>query len=190
MNDQQIPPHASPYAQPHHYAAHMPPPSYPYPMPHPAGPPEWMLADQGARLGARLMDVVFVFLGMGIVGGAVSLVGALTADGAAQNVISGVLGFIGAAAWLLYEPVMNGLFGGTFGKRICGLRVVRLSDGAAVSFWRALGRWAIMWPMAMVPFLGILNALWCCWDKPYRQCLHDKVAGTVVVKRDMWRGVG
>jgi uncharacterized RDD family membrane protein YckC len=28
----------------------------------------------------------------------------------------------------------------------------------------------------------LLNVLWCTWDQPYRQCLHDKAAKTVVVR--------
>ncbi|MFK4273751.1 RDD family protein, partial [Streptomyces milbemycinicus] len=37
----------------------------------------------------------------------------------------------------------------------------------------------------IVPCCGFLfwliNVLWCTWDRPYRQCLHDKAAKTVVV---------
>jgi TctA family transporter len=40
-----------------------------------------------------------------------------------------------------------------------------------------------------IPIIGILvgvfvlvNVLWQLWDKPLQQCLHDKAAGTVVVK--------
>jgi hypothetical protein len=33
-------------------------------------------------------------------------------------------------------------------------------------------------------YVGLLDPLWCLWDKPYRQCLHDKPAKTVVVKVD------
>ena len=32
------------------------------------------------------------------------------------------------------------------------------------------------------PFLGYLDGFWQLWDKPYRQCLHDKWPRTVVVK--------
>jgi hypothetical protein len=27
-----------------------------------------------------------------------------------------------------------------------------------------------------------VDGLWQLWDKPFQQCLHDKAAGTVVVK--------
>ena len=34
------------------------------------------------------------------------------------------------------------------------------------------------------PFLvvGVLDALWLLWDRPRRQCLHDKAAKTFVVR--------
>lgn len=41
----------------------------------------------------------------------------------------------------------------------------------------------VTFPMAVVPFLSTLNVLWCCWDQPNRQCLHDKVVSSVVVKQ-------
>ena len=38
----------------------------------------------------------------------------------------------------------------------------------------------------MVPCCGfifwLVNVLNCTWDKPYQQCIHDKVAQTVVVE--------
>jgi hypothetical protein len=32
------------------------------------------------------------------------------------------------------------------------------------------------------PLAGFGDGLWQLWDKPWQQCLHDKFAGTVVVK--------
>ena len=36
----------------------------------------------------------------------------------------------------------------------------------------------------LVPGLNWIDGLWQLWDKPYRQCLHDKFAETVVIKLD------
>jgi len=33
-----------------------------------------------------------------------------------------------------------------------------------------------------VPGLNWIDGLWQLWDKPYRQCLHDKFAETLVIK--------
>ncbi|WP_338320576.1 hypothetical protein [Streptomyces lonarensis] len=34
--------------------------------------------------------------------------------------------------------------------------------------------------MLGVLLVGLLNVVWCLWDRPWRQCWHDKVAGTFV----------
>jgi hypothetical protein len=47
----------------------------------------------------------------------------------------------------------------------------------------SLGRFLIQLVLRAVPFGGLLDALWPLWDRPLHQCLHDKVASTVVVRR-------
>ena len=89
--------------------------------------------------------------------------------------------FIGLVAVLLYEPILTWKYGATLGKRALGLRVAVLDNGQSPSAGRAFGRWVSAIAMGFVPFLGLINVLWCLWDTPYRQCLHDKAAGTVVV---------
>ncbi|TJZ51942.1 RDD family protein [Streptomyces piniterrae] len=159
-----------------------PAPAYAYP-PQVSGPSEQMLANQGARLGARLLDILFVFVLMAVVAGGSALVHAMAPGSEALGVITGVIAIISLVVLVFHEPFMNWKFGGTLGKQICGLRVARLEDGRNISLGRAFGRFLVVFPMGFVPFLSLLNLLWCCWDKPYRQCLHDKAATTVVVKR-------
>ncbi|MEV5594808.1 RDD family protein [Streptomyces sp. NPDC052496] len=193
---QQQPPHGqqAPYGQQPPYGAYGTgqAPGYgmpgqqgysPYGAPQAGGPPIAMLASQGARLGARALDVLFQFVAVFIVIAVVGLVQAVLPRGPGVGIPTALLGIALVIGVLLYEPFMNWKYGGTFGKRICGMRIARLNDGTGLSFGQALGRWAVVFPMGFVPFLGLLNVLWCCWDEPFRQCLHDKVAGTVVVKR-------
>ncbi|MER6025307.1 RDD family protein [Streptomyces sp. NPDC001851] len=86
--------------------------------------------------------------------------------------------------WLtLYFPLPLYLFGSTLGKRLCGVRIVRRASGRPIGFWQALGREWFWLVSLVVPVLGLLNALWCSWDRPYQQCLHDKVTGTMAVDR-------
>ena len=33
-----------------------------------------------------------------------------------------------------------------------------------------------------LPFFRWIDGLWQLWDQPYKQCLHDKWPGTVVIK--------
>lgn len=162
-----------------------PPPGMPptggYPMGYPTqGPPEQALANQGARLGARILDGLIIMVPLIVVG----VINAMVASSSkGVGVVTALVFFVVLiAAILFYEPYMNSKYGATFGKRICGLRVARLSDGQNLSFGAAMGRVLIAYVLGFVPFGGLLNVLWCTWDKPYRQCLHDKVVSSVVVK--------
>ncbi|NUR88720.1 MAG: hypothetical protein HOY71_31920 [Nonomuraea sp.] len=84
---------------------------------------------------------------------------------------------------VLYQPVMTTLYGGTLGKIACGLRVVRLSDGEHLSYWQAFRRYAVEIPFRVVWPLGLVDVLMCTWDRPYYQCIHDKLVRSVVVVR-------
>jgi uncharacterized RDD family membrane protein YckC len=42
------------------------------------------------------------------------------------------------------------------------------------------GRAAAYFGFNLVSVLGLLDVIWCLWDEE-RQCLHDKVASTLVV---------
>ncbi|MEU8579454.1 RDD family protein [Streptomyces abikoensis] len=175
----------APYGQQPPYGYGQPQsPYYPPPMPPmgAGGPPPQALAGQGARLGARILDGIFVVVLMIVpllISGAIRA----TADGAAP--LASLVMIVGMiAVFLLYEPLMLSKSGSTFGKRICGIRVARLSDGQNLSYGGALWRMFSSYLMGFVPLLGLLNILWCLWDSPYRQCLHDKAASSVVVLRN------
>ncbi|RSN51831.1 hypothetical protein DMH12_21100 [Streptomyces sp. WAC 04229] len=161
-----------------HYA---PQPPYSYPAPHgPGFAPPMGLADLGSRLGARVLDVGLWFVGYFLTGG-LPLSMWIDAGGGetAQAVLVGWL----ALSFLIYFPVCVAEFGSTLGKRICKVRVVDRESGLNIGFWRALLR-EVCWPaFSLVPVLGLLNSLWCCWDRPYQQCLHDKLAETVAIER-------
>lgn len=81
-----------------------------------------------------------------------------------------------------YEALYQSRTGQTVGKRIMKIRV-ECVDGEPLTFGPALRRWLVQSPVTLVvPFFAWLDGLWQLWDKPFRQCLHDKVAKTVVVK--------
>jgi uncharacterized RDD family membrane protein YckC len=77
--------------------------------------------------------------------------------------------------------------GQTIGKRAMKLRIVRLTDGRPPARGELAKRWAVqdiaggLIPLASGLF-SWLDGLWQLWDKPYRQCLHDKWPATTVVK--------
>jgi uncharacterized RDD family membrane protein YckC len=80
--------------------------------------------------------------------------------------------------------------GQTKGKQWRNIRVVTL-DGTPLTEGVARRRWMAYEGsslLGIIPFLGwlvsiyvLLDVLWLLWDQPYRQCLHDKYASTIVV---------
>ncbi|HKS56601.1 MAG TPA: RDD family protein [Steroidobacteraceae bacterium] len=144
------------------------------------------LAGRGERLGAYLLDLV---IGLVIVGAPLMVgmnwdaaaagnwEGAFTAVGAILCGI-GSLVYIAITAYLVYKN------GQTIGKKIVGIKVVR-SDRSRASvariFW--LRNFVNGIPGA-IPYIGniygLVDALFIFSES--RQCIHDKIADTVVVK--------
>jgi uncharacterized RDD family membrane protein YckC len=95
---------------------------------------------------------------------------------------------IAAALWFAYEvPAMaNG--GQTPGKRLLGIKVVRVEADGPLGFGRAWRRWnpmgvaTLLWSCCGIGFiLQFVDCLFVVIDQPLHQALHDKSAATVVV---------
>ncbi|MFG2085620.1 MULTISPECIES: RDD family protein [unclassified Spirillospora] len=188
------------------------PPGLPYPgYTHPgAGGPQDMLAGRWARLGAGVLDSLILSF---VATPAVLL--SIRWDKMQESMTSGepiinpmdlyniprlLAGY--AVVFLLgfvYFTVMHAKWGQTLGKKALGIRVVSAADQSAVSWGQAIGRQAFVYAItistALVNFLvpagallgmvGMLDNAWILWDDR-RQALHDKVAGTLVVKAQPW----
>jgi uncharacterized RDD family membrane protein YckC len=73
--------------------------------------------------------------------------------------------------------------GQTLGKKVMKLRIVPLDPTASLTRGVLGKRYLVEFVAgSLVPFANYLDGFWQLWDKPWQQCLHDKVAGTVVVK--------
>jgi uncharacterized RDD family membrane protein YckC len=94
------------------------------------------------------------------------------------------------AVWFAYEVPASANSGQTLGKRIFGIKVVRIETDARLGFGRSFRRWfRLAWP---TPFWAacfglpiVLQAIDCIYgafDRPAHLALHDKVAATVVVQ--------
>ena len=190
---------------PGYLTAGYPPPGYP-PLPPgyryvlPAVAPDGQpLASFGDRLLARLID--------GLILGAIAVVLAIpvfvvfvaplpdsgTGSRAESASFGGfVLAVLGVeagwfvlafAATYLYEVELLLRNGQTIGKRVMKIKVIPLAPGAPLTRRSAAVRWLVgTIAPAFVPLFNWLDGLWQLWDKPYRQCLHDKASGTAVVK--------
>ncbi|MQY05966.1 RDD family protein [Actinomadura macrotermitis] len=152
-----------------------------------AGP---VLADPGQRLVARIIDTLVV--GLPVLMVLRETVPHRTLEVLAPPLVAGLL--------LVYEALQLALWGRTPGKRLTGIRVVRESGGGPLGAGRALLRTAVYTlPVAVRPvpvplltaaagFFWVVNVAFIyegtrgAVPDGRRQALHDRFAGTVVVK--------
>ncbi|WP_173260439.1 RDD family protein [Streptomyces pacificus] len=79
----------------------------------------------------------------------------------------------------LYEALPTARWGHTPGKKLLGLQVRDIESHEPPSFVAALLRWLVHGLLGVL-VVGVLNVLWCLFDRPWRQCWHDKAAHTFV----------
>jgi len=167
------------------------------------------LAEPLDRLLARLVDGLVLLgpllvLGVVLYGLPVVLVVVATSgsDGEPSGPLLALAIFGGLWVWTLaviallywYEVVYQLRRGQTVGKRMRGIRIVTLDGGTPdrTGYRRRFVAANALTLVQAVPVLGVivsslagayfyLDNLWLLWDKPYRQCLHDKYARTTVV---------
>ena len=90
--------------------------------------------------------------------------------------------FASAGIALAYYGLLTGLWGTTVGKRMLGAWVVTSAGRAKPHGKSAFIRAAVFVVGPVILFFFFADNLTLLGDKQ-RQCLHDKAAGTVVVKR-------
>ena len=141
-----------------------------------------VLADRGTRLGAAILDgLIFaglVYLPLMLT---VGLNSAAAQDGSDTIVLIGsALAMMGFVVWigLTIRYVLRN--GQSIAKKITGIKVVR-RDGSPVN----LGR--LFWMrnvangiLSFIPLYGLVEILFIFSES--RQCIHDKLADTIVVK--------
>lgn len=79
----------------------------------------------------------------------------------------------------LLEALPTLKWGRTLGKKLCGVRVLDIESHDTPTLGAALKRWFVYGVLGVLA-VGVLNAAWCLFDRPWRQCWHDKVARTFV----------
>jgi uncharacterized RDD family membrane protein YckC len=145
-----------------------------------------VVADRGTRLGAAILDS-FIFMLMvyaPVVIGAVAAGAASQAAEAAESSnaaigVGFVLGLIGLIVWSAITIVLMKRNGQSIGKKATGIKVVR-SDGSPVSVSRLIWlRNVVNWIISIIPLYGFIDVLFIFGES--RQCLHDKIADTIVV---------
>ncbi|MER5256338.1 MULTISPECIES: RDD family protein [unclassified Streptomyces] len=154
-------------------------------------------AGLGRRFAARLIDTVVL---VAVTGAAALPLGTKAADHVDSKIdaakmsgekvtvwlldgtTAGYLGMVLAVLLLfgvLYEVLPTAKWGRTLGKKVLGLQVRDMEEHEAPTFGVALKRW-LVYVVPGVLVIGVVGVLWCVFDRPWRQCWHDKAAGTFV----------
>ncbi|GGO55901.1 hypothetical protein GCM10012287_48240 [Streptomyces daqingensis] len=153
----------------------------------------------GKRFGARVVDglltsavgggVAFLFTGQAV-DHIEAKIEAVRQAGRTEQVwlIDGTTGVYLAAVLgalvlfgLLYEVLPTCRWGRTLGKKLFGLRVLTMEQQDKPGFRSACTRWLVHGALSVL-VVGVVNVMWCLFDRPWRQCWHDKLAGTFVSK--------
>jgi uncharacterized RDD family membrane protein YckC len=146
-------------------------------------------ASWGQRVGARLLDWLFMYVIPGIVA-----TGLIAGGTSGLEIAGGVLfGLTALWAFVLYAPMLmvraGRRNGQTWGKQIVGIRVVR-DNGEQFGFGAALLREFVVRQVLFfwigTSFFGlgwILNYLWPLWDDQNR-ALQDMIVSTHVVRAE------
>jgi uncharacterized RDD family membrane protein YckC len=162
----------------------------------PAGTPgrDAGLATWGIRVGGYVIDAV-IFLVVTVV--LVVLLRhthalelhLMARRGARRRNISALPFLLSGALWVVYGTFLIGSARGqTVGMMAVGVRAVRAEGGQALGYGRALGRAVVEGVFRLLELLFILlgviwllDMLFPLWDAR-RQTLHDKIAGSVVLR--------
>ncbi|PZG71783.1 hypothetical protein C1I97_38125, partial [Streptomyces sp. NTH33] len=80
---------------------------------------------------------------------------------------------------VLYEVLPTVKWGRTLGKKLCGLQVRDIEAHEPPAFGPALRRW-LVYSVPGLLGVGLVGVVWCLFDRPWRQCWHDKAAHTFV----------
>jgi uncharacterized RDD family membrane protein YckC len=147
----------------------------------PAVPAGLTLAPIIRRIGGLLIDQVLVALPIACAVVAVGFRPSDTVTSTSLLVFS--IGLTSVA--LVYETLMIALAGRTVGKIAFGTRVVRLVDGGRPGWSEAAMRALVPLSLGAIPRIGVFLSVFvysmAMWN-PLRQGLHDKAAGTLVVR--------
>lgn len=152
-----------------------------------AGGPVIVLASGRQRATARLIDVLTV---MPAVMAPQTLLMAAIIGLDDRRISFGLMMAMALAAllvmiwlWLFLRVVRLVLWGCTVGQRIAGIRVIRLDDLRFPGWKEAFRRLQPTWGSHFSPGTGPWSDLLAYrGDERTRRCLHDRTAGTVVIR--------
>ncbi len=135
------------------------------------------------RFIAYIIDSILLAIAGGILVFVTGLgigIGAIISGGTAEEteIVAGIFGFIiNITLSLIYYVVFVGAKGQTPGKMVLGLKIIQIS-GEEMTYGRAFLRWIGYWVSFLIMGIGFLMIAF----SREKQGLHDKIAGTYVVR--------
>lgn len=154
-------------------------------------------AGLGKRLAARLIDTVVL---AGVTAVAAVPLGTKAIDHVNGKIDEAELSGETVTVWLLdgttgtylgivlavlllfgvvYEALPTAKWGRTLGKKLLGLEVRDIEAHEPPTFGASLRRW-LVYSVPGLLAVGVVGVAWCLFDRPWRQCWHDKAANTFV----------
>jgi uncharacterized RDD family membrane protein YckC len=139
-------------------------------------------ADRGTRLAAAMVDsiIFMVMVYVPFIAGAIIAGAGGGADEAMAIIGASLIALVGLVVWcwLTFRSIAR--TGQSMAKKMMGIKVVR-RDGSPVSLGRVIWlRNILNSALGIIPVYGIIDILFIFAES--RQCLHDKIADTIVVK--------
>ncbi len=137
---------------------------------------ELKFASFGQRLLARLIDVIIV----GLIAGVLAFIlGSNAPD--PERAIDGLARGLGMLIFcFIYQPILE-TTGGTWGKKIVGLRTINLNTGKAPTIGNSYGRSALYFLFILLLVIpAFLSGLAVLWTKK-KQTWHDSSTNIAVV---------
>jgi uncharacterized RDD family membrane protein YckC len=175
----------------------------------PPRPHGFMLAGVGSRFMARVVDILAVLLLAGIANVWFAIefwrsfqpvltwamsqpVSVETIPSSAEHAVEMMIlmGVVLTAVWFAYEVPASANSGQTLGKRILGIKVVRVETDERLGFGRSFRRWfRLAWPTpfwvacyGLPVLLQVIDCIFVAIDRRLHQALHDRISATVVVQ--------
>jgi uncharacterized RDD family membrane protein YckC len=146
------------------------------------------LADRGTRLGANILDGLITGIPIfALMWGVLALLGysLFSRTDKPPLLVSAPVGIvISCAVYLAINGYLLATRGQSVGKHICDIRITR-QDGSHPTLWDSfVKRYVSIVVIGQIPFLGylltLIDPLFIFGE--HRRCLHDRIAGTRVVK--------
>lgn len=132
------------------------------------------------RLGGAILDTIFMLLLMLIPGALIAAAFLIFRD---NTLLMGLLSLVGYVLMFViswgYQLYFIGTKGATPGKKIMHLRVTRPDGTYPIGVGKAFVRMIGYMVSAIICYIGFLMII---FDKEQHRGLHDKIAGTVVIK--------